>query len=43
MRVVLSLPVGFVHLSQYLRGYEQWLMDIVLNPEFSGCPHGPHP
>ncbi|RPI49871.1 MAG: uroporphyrinogen-III decarboxylase [Chloroflexi bacterium] len=30
--VVLSLPVGFVHLSQYLRGYEQWLMDIVLNP-----------
>lgn len=32
--VVLSMPVGFVHLSQYLRGYEQWLMDIVLNPEF---------
>jgi uroporphyrinogen decarboxylase len=30
--VVLSLPVGFVHLSQYLRGYEQWLMDIVLDP-----------
>jgi uroporphyrinogen decarboxylase len=32
--VVLSLPVGFVHLSQYLRGYEQWLMDIILHPEF---------
>ena len=32
--IVLSPPVGFVHLSQYLRGYEQWLMDIVLNPEF---------
>lgn len=32
--VALSLPVGFVHLSQYLRGYEQWLMDIVLNPAF---------
>jgi uroporphyrinogen decarboxylase len=32
--VVVSLPVGFVHLSQYLRGYEQWLMDIVLNPAF---------
>ena len=31
--VVLSLPVGFVHLSQYLRGYDQWLMDIVLDPE----------
>jgi uroporphyrinogen decarboxylase len=32
--IILTLPVGFVHLSQYLRGYEQWLMDIVLNPEF---------
>jgi uroporphyrinogen decarboxylase len=32
--VILSLPVGFVHLSQYLRGYEQWLVDIVLNPGF---------
>ncbi|MBN1661131.1 MAG: uroporphyrinogen-III decarboxylase [Anaerolineae bacterium] len=32
--VALSLPVGFVHLSQYLRGYEQWLMDIVLHPAF---------
>jgi uroporphyrinogen decarboxylase len=32
--IILTLPVGFVHLSQYLRGYEQWLMDIVLNPGF---------
>jgi len=32
--VVLSLPVGCVHLSQYLRGYEQWLVDIVLSPKF---------
>jgi uroporphyrinogen decarboxylase len=32
--VALSLPVGFVHLSQYLRGYERWLMDIVLEPAF---------
>jgi uroporphyrinogen decarboxylase len=32
--VILTLPVGFVHISQYLRGYEQWLMDIALNPEF---------
>jgi uroporphyrinogen decarboxylase len=32
--LVLTLPVGFVHLSQYLRGYEQWLMDIVLHPDF---------
>jgi uroporphyrinogen decarboxylase len=31
---VLSLPVGCVHLSQYLRGYENFLMDLILNPEF---------
>lgn len=32
--VILSLPVGFVHQSQYLRGYENYLMDLILNPEF---------
>jgi uroporphyrinogen decarboxylase len=32
--IVLTLPLGCIHLSQYLRGYEQFLMDIVLNPEF---------
>jgi uroporphyrinogen decarboxylase len=32
--IVLSLPVGFVHLSQYLRGYQQWLMDVALDPKF---------
>ncbi len=32
--VVLSLPVGFVHLSQYLRGYDAWLMDVILDPGF---------
>jgi len=32
--VVLSLPVGCVHLSQYLRGYEQFLMDIALDLKF---------
>lgn len=32
--VILSLPVGFVHQSQYLRGYENFLIDLLLNPEF---------
>jgi uroporphyrinogen decarboxylase len=35
--IVLTLPVGCVHLSQYLRGYQEFLMDIVLNPEFLGA------
>ena len=32
--IVLDLPVGFVHQSQYLRGYEHFLMDLILNPGF---------
>jgi uroporphyrinogen decarboxylase len=32
--VVLSLPVGFVHQSQYLRGYENFLVDLLLNRPF---------
>lgn len=32
--VVLSMPVGFVHQSQYLRGFENFLVDLLLNPEF---------
>lgn len=27
--VVLSLPVGFVHQTQFMRGYEAWLTDLV--------------
>lgn len=30
--LILSLPVGFVHQSQFMRGYEAWLMDLVLEP-----------
>ncbi|HET7768506.1 MAG TPA: uroporphyrinogen decarboxylase family protein [Chloroflexota bacterium] len=30
--VVLNLPVGFIHLSQFLRGYETWLTDLVEDP-----------
>ncbi len=32
--VILTLPIGIVHQTQYLRGYEQWLVDTVLEPEF---------
>ncbi|MGB5932487.1 MAG: hypothetical protein WBH57_05415, partial [Anaerolineae bacterium] len=27
--LILSLPVGFIHQSQFMRGYEAWLMDLV--------------
>lgn len=30
--VVLTLPAPFVHTSQYLRGFEDWYMDFLLNP-----------
>jgi len=33
--VVLNLPVGFVHQAQFLRGYEEWLTDLLLNPTFA--------
>lgn len=32
--IVLSMPVGIVHQSQYLRGFENFLMDLILNPGF---------
>ncbi len=32
--VCLSLPVGFIHESQFLRGYEAWLTDLLLNRPF---------
>jgi uroporphyrinogen decarboxylase len=33
--LILSLPVGFVHQSQFMRGYEAWLMDLVLEPSLA--------
>lgn len=30
--IILSLPVGFVHQSQFMRGYEAWLVDLLLDP-----------
>ncbi len=32
--VILTLPVGPLHLSQWLRGYESWMMDLAGNREF---------
>jgi uroporphyrinogen decarboxylase len=32
---VLNLPAPFVHTSQYLRGFEDWYMDLALNPRLS--------
>jgi uroporphyrinogen decarboxylase len=33
--VILNLPVGLVHQSQFLRGYEEWLVDLLLHPGFA--------
>ncbi len=33
--VILCLPVGVVHQCQFLRGYQQWMEDLVLEPEFA--------
>jgi len=30
--LVLNLPGGIIHFSQFLRGYENWLIDLVENP-----------
>jgi uroporphyrinogen decarboxylase len=33
--VVLTMPVGPVHLCQFMRGYGEWLEDLLLVPEFA--------
>ena len=33
--ISLSLSVGFVHQSQFMRGYESWLTDLLLNRRFA--------
>ena len=35
--VVLNLPSGFVHTSQYLRGFEDWFMDFAADPTLLAC------
>ncbi len=34
--LVLTLPVGFGHQSQFLRGFEAWLVDCAADPQFAG-------
>lgn len=31
---VLTLPAPFVHISQYLRGFQDWYMDLVINSKW---------
>jgi uroporphyrinogen decarboxylase len=33
--IALSLPVAIVHLSQYLRGYDQYLVDLMVDQSFA--------
>jgi uroporphyrinogen decarboxylase len=33
--VILNLPLGVIHIGQWLRGYDHWLMDLVLDPDLS--------
>ena len=35
---ILTLPAPFVHISQYLRGFEDWFCDIMLNPQETRGP-----
>ncbi len=35
--VILSLPPGFVHITQYLRGFEDWFMDLRANQKVIGA------
>lgn len=34
--LVLALPTGFVHVSQFLRGFEDWFSDLILSPSLLG-------
>ncbi len=35
--IVLGLPGGFVHYTQYLRGFEDWFMDLRANQKIAGA------
>ncbi len=34
--IILDLPVGILHHCEFLRGFGEFLMDLVVNPEFAG-------
>jgi uroporphyrinogen decarboxylase len=33
--LILNLPLGVIHQCQFMRGFAEWLMDLVINPEFA--------
>jgi uroporphyrinogen decarboxylase len=33
--VILNLPLGMIHIAQWLRGFDNWLMDTALDPQFT--------
>jgi uroporphyrinogen decarboxylase len=33
--LILNLPLGVIHQCQFLRGFSEWLIDLVSNPEFA--------
>jgi len=33
---VLNLPLGFIHITQFLRGFEDWFCDLLLQPDLIG-------
>ncbi|MCL4534631.1 MAG: uroporphyrinogen decarboxylase family protein [Bacteroidetes bacterium] len=35
--VILAIPGGFVHTTQYLRGFEDWFMDLRANQKIAGA------
>ena len=34
---ILNFPLGFIHMTQFLRGFEDWFSDLLLNPELAGA------
>jgi len=34
--IVLNLPAAFIHTSQYLRGFEDWFVDLALDQKLAG-------
>jgi uroporphyrinogen decarboxylase len=35
--LILNLEVGFLHQTQFVRGYDRWLMDMAADPSFAGA------
>ena len=35
--IVFNLASGFVHIAQYLRGFQDWFTDLILDPKLAGA------